>query len=92
MPGPSGQTGPVPLYLPPSRAKPPPPPARTDDRRAAAVGLGVWIVLLVVALAVPRVRGAAGGHGLGACVAGVVIGLAFLTYLHRRDRRVRGRS
>jgi len=79
----------VPLYLPPSRAKPPPAPARTDDRRAAAVGLGVWVVLLVLALTLPRVREAAGGHGLGACVAGVVIGVTFLAYLHRRDRRAR---
>jgi hypothetical protein len=59
----------VPLYLPPSRAKPPPLPARTDDLRAAA-----------------------GGHGLGACVAGIVLGLLFLAYLHRRDRRARERS
>jgi membrane protein DedA with SNARE-associated domain len=81
----------VPLYLPPSRAKPPPPPARTDDRRAAVVGLAVWVVLLVVAVAVPRVRATAGGHGLGACVAGVVIGLVFLAYLQRRDRRARRR-
>ena len=81
----------MPLYLPPSKAKPPPPPLRTDDRRAALVGLGVWIVLLVVAVAVPQVRDAEHSRWLGTCVAGIGIGLVFLAYLHRRDRRARRR-
>jgi len=82
----------VPLYLPPSKAKPPPAPLRTDDRRAAAVGLAVWTLLLVVGLAVPQVRDALPGRFLGTCVAGTAIGLIFLAYLHRRDRRARARA
>jgi Protein of unknown function (DUF2530) len=79
----------VPLFLPPSKAKPPPPPLRTDDRRAVLVGLGVWVVLLLVAVAVPEVRRTGEGRWLGSCVAGIVLGLVALGYLHRRDRRER---
>ena len=84
---PAGDTGPVPLFLPPSKAKPPPPPLRTDDRRAVLVGLAVWAVLLVVALVVPEVRSSGGGRWLGSCVAGLALGLVGLAFLHRRDRR-----
>ncbi|NAZ84084.1 hypothetical protein GTR02_19950, partial [Kineococcus sp. R8] len=66
--------------------------ARTDDRRAAAIGLLVWTVLLAVALAVPQVRDTGQGRWLGSCVAGIVIGLVFLAYLHRRDRRASTRA
>ncbi|PRY12827.1 DUF2530 domain-containing protein [Kineococcus rhizosphaerae] len=79
----------MPLFLPPSKAKPPPPPLRTDDRRAVLVGLGVWAVLLVVALAVPEVRGTGEGRWLGSCVAGLLLGLVGLGYVHRRERRGR---
>ncbi|NIZ92801.1 hypothetical protein [Kineococcus rubinsiae] len=82
----------MPLYLPPSKAKPPPAPLRTDDRRAAAVGLAAWTALLVLALTVPQVRDALPGGRLGTCVAGIGIGLVFLAYLHRRDRRARERA
>ncbi|WP_432492823.1 DUF2530 domain-containing protein [Kineococcus auxinigenes] len=77
----------MPLYLPPSRAKPPPPPLRTDDRRAVLVGLAVWGVLLVVALVVPEVRATGEGRWLGSCTAGIVLGLVGLGYVHRRERR-----
>ena len=75
------------LVLHPSEAKPAPPPLRTDDRRAVLVGLVVWAVLLVVALAVPEVRRTGEGRWLGSCVAGLALGLIALAYLHRRDRR-----
>ena len=77
----------MPLFLPPSRAKPPPPPMRTDDRLAVLVGLAVWVVLLLVAVAVPEVRGTGQGRWLGSCVAGVVLGLLGLAFVHRRDHR-----
>jgi len=80
-------TGPVPLFLPPSKAKPPPPPLRTDDRRAVLVGLGVWAVLLVVAIAVPEVRSTGEGRWLGSCVAGLLLGLIGLAFVYRRDKR-----
>ncbi|NYD21429.1 DUF2530 domain-containing protein [Kineococcus aurantiacus] len=79
----------MPLFLPPSKAKPPPPPLKTDDRRAVLVGLGVWAVLLVVALAVPEVRSTGEGRWLGSCVAGLALGLVGLAHVHRRGRRSR---
>ncbi|MEW1959331.1 DUF2530 domain-containing protein [Kineococcus sp. NPDC059986] len=82
----------MPLFLPPSKAKPPPPPMRTDDRRAVLVGLGVWAVLLVVALAVPEVRSTGEGRWLGSCIAGLALGLVGLAYVHRRERRSRRRA
>ena len=77
----------MPLFLPPSKAKPPPPPLRTDDRRAVLVGLGVWAVLLVVALVVPEVRSTGEGRWLGSCVAGLLLGVVGLAFVHRRDGR-----
>ncbi|WP_432533959.1 DUF2530 domain-containing protein [Kineococcus arenarius] len=82
----------MPLYLPPSRAKPPPPPLRTDDRRAVLVGLAVWGVLLVVALVVPEVRDTGEGRWLGSCIAGIALGLIGLGYVHRRERRAARRQ
>lgn len=79
----------MPLFLPPSKAKPPPPPLETDDRRAVLVGLGVWAMLLVVALVVPEVRSTGEGRWLGSCIAGIVLGLIGLAYVHRRERRSR---
>ncbi len=84
-----GDTGRVPLFLPPSKAKPPPPPMKTDDRRAVLVGLGVWALLLVVALVVPEVRATGEGRWLGSCIAGLVLGLIGLAHVHRRERRSR---
>lgn len=80
----------MPLFLPPSKAKPPPPPMVTDDRRAVLVGLAVWFVLLLVALFVPEVRATGQGRWLGSCVAGLLLGLVGLAFVHRRDRRRRG--
>jgi len=80
----------VPLFLPPSKAKPPPPPLATDDRRAVVVGLVVWGVLLAVAIAVPQVRSTGEGRWLGSCIAGLALGLIGLAYVHRKDRRDRG--
>ncbi|WP_432511238.1 DUF2530 domain-containing protein [Kineococcus sp. SYSU DK001] len=79
----------MPLFLPPSKAKPPPPPVRTDDRRPVLVGLVVWAVLLGVAIAVPEVRDTGEGRWLGSCVAGLALGLVGLAHLHRRGRRGR---
>ena len=62
---------------------------RTDDRLAVLVGLAVWAVLLLVAVAVPEVRGTGQGRWLGSCVAGVVLGLLGLAFVHRRDHRDR---
>lgn len=80
----------MPLFLPPSKAKPPPPPMVTDDRRAVLVGLAVWFVLLLVALFVPEVRATGQGRWLGSCMAGLLLGLVGLAFVHRRDRRRRG--
>ncbi len=77
----------MPLFLPPSKAKPPPPPLRTDDRRAVLVGLGAWTVLLVVAIAVPEVRSTGEGRWLESCIAGIALGLIGLAHVHRRTRR-----
>ncbi|WP_432491092.1 DUF2530 domain-containing protein [Kineococcus gypseus] len=82
----------MPLYLPPSKAKPPPPPLRTDERRPVLVGLVVWAVLLGVALAVPEVRATGEGRWLGSCVAGLALGLVGLAHVHRRERRAARRG
>ncbi|WP_432523937.1 DUF2530 domain-containing protein [Kineococcus sp. SYSU DK006] len=79
----------MPLFLPPSKAKPPPPPLVTDDRRPVLVGLAVWAVLLVVALVVPEVRSTGQGRWLGSCIAGLALGLVGLAHVHRRERRAR---
>ncbi|GAA4992419.1 DUF2530 domain-containing protein [Kineococcus glutinatus] len=77
------------LVLRPGEAEPPPEPLHTDDRRAVLVGTVVWLVLLVVVLAAPSVRPGGDGRAVGACVAGVLLGLLALGYLSRRDRRER---
>ncbi len=70
------------LYLRDSERRPDPHPVKTDDRAAVLVGLGLWIVALVVTMLV-----AGPGAALWTCVAGVVLGALLLTYVGVRARR-----
>lgn len=76
------------LYLRPEERRPDPEPLRTDDRKAVLVGMAVWGVLLVVALARREdLRAAGNGWWLWVCIAGLLLGGAGLAYLHRRAVR-----
>lgn len=62
----------------------------TDDRKAVLVGIGVWLVALVVCL-VDRERLVAHGDGwwVGVCLAGAGLGVVGLAHLHRQELRRR---
>ncbi len=72
------------LYLRDSERRPDPEPVKTDDRTAVLVGLGLWIVALVV---VTLVVGQ--GEALWTCLAGIVLGAALLAYVEARALRRR---
>ena len=78
------------LYQRSADRRPDPPPLDTDDRAAVLVGIGLWVVALVLAL-VLNGRLAEQGHSWWAwtAVAGIGLGLAGLLYL-RRVRPPRG--
>jgi hypothetical protein len=78
------------ILLHPVERRPDPEPLRTDDRKAVLVGIGVWLVLGVVALVrVDELRADDRGWWLWCCAAGVALGLAGLAYLHVREVRRR---
>jgi hypothetical protein len=85
--------GGVRLYLAPHERRPDPEPLLTDDRKAVLVGTGVWVVLLVAAIAT---RGALAESGrtwwIWTCAAGAGLGLLGLAYLHHREVRQRRES
>ena len=73
------------LYLRSRDRRPDPPPLPTNDRLAVLVGMAVWAVLWIVALAL---RGwlADAGHGwwIWTPPAAIVLGFLGLLYLRRR--------
>ncbi|WP_432546063.1 DUF2530 domain-containing protein [Kineococcus sp. SYSU DK004] len=80
----------MPLHLPPSKAAPPPAPLQHDDRVPVLVGTLAWALALVAGLAVPALREAGRGNWLGACVAGLALGLVGGLVVARRRRRHAG--
>lgn len=76
------------LRVRPEDRRPDPPPLDTDDRRAVAVGIAVWLVLLVLSVALhDRLVAAGRGWWLSVCVAAVLLGVVGLVHLQRRYRR-----
>ncbi len=76
------------LYQRSADRRPDPEPLRTDDRATILVGIGAWVVALVVTL-VLHDRLAAGGRGWWTWTAlvGIGLGLVGLDYLRRHERR-----
>lgn len=73
------------LWLKDSERLPDPPPVVTDDRKAILVGLAVWVVALIVALALAIFSAnQAAWTVLWTCAVGIVLGGAGLLYTHRR--------
>ena len=71
------------LWLRDDERRPDPVPAKTDDRRAVLVGLGLWLVALVVVLAV----GGAGTTAMWTVVVGLALGALGMGYLTAARRR-----
>ena len=71
------------LWLRDGERRPDPVPVKTDDRRAVLVGLGLWVVALVVLLIV----GVPSGTWLWTVVVGLVLGVLGLGYLTVTRRR-----
>jgi heme A synthase len=67
--------------------KPDPPPLQTNDVRAVAVGIGLWVVLLIVlAFLHPTLQRHHTTWWYGVCVAGIVLGMLGLWQVSRRRR------
>jgi hypothetical protein len=75
------------LYQRSADRRPDPPPLATNDRVPVLVGIGLWLVALVVAL-VMHDRLAADDHTwwIWTAAAGAALGLAGLVYLRRHGR------
>jgi uncharacterized protein DUF2530 len=75
------------LYQRSADRRPDPPPLATDDRTTVLVGIGVWLVALVVAL---LMHGRLADEGrtwwIWTAVTGAVLGLVGLAYLRRHGR------
>jgi hypothetical protein len=73
------------LWLRDDERRPDPVPVKTDDRRAVLVGLGLWVIALVVVLIVggPLV----GGTWIWTIVVGIALGVFGLGYLTVTRRR-----
>ncbi|MGO4300869.1 DUF2530 domain-containing protein [Leifsonia sp. RAF41] len=65
------------LWLRDDERRPDPVPVKTDDRRAVLVGLGLWVIALVVLL----VFGVGTGTWMWTIVVGIVLGILGLGYL-----------
>ena len=65
------------LWLRDDERRPDPVPVKTDDRRAVLVGLGLWVVALVVLL----VFGVGTGTWMWTIGVGIVLGVLGLGYL-----------
>ncbi len=75
------------LYLRSRDRRPDPPPLATDDRLTVLVGMVVWAVLWVAALALhERLADDGRGWWVWTPPAGIVLGALGLLYLRRRPR------
>jgi hypothetical protein len=75
------------LFLKDSERRPDPSPVKTDDRRPILVGIGGWLVALVVVLVLfAPLAESANRWLLWTCVVGLVLGLAGLVYAAKRPR------
>jgi sterol desaturase/sphingolipid hydroxylase (fatty acid hydroxylase superfamily) len=74
------------LALRPESRKPAPDPVPVSMRPVFLVGIGAWLVALVVAL-VLWLTDAAGPHGVWACVTGAALGAVGLAWTRRRPGR-----
>jgi hypothetical protein len=76
------------LWLKDSERRPDPVPVQTDDRKAVLVGLGLWLVALVVVLIVFGPLAEAGQQWwVWTCVAGLALGVIGVLYTHHRHTR-----
>jgi hypothetical protein len=77
----------VPLYQRSADRRPDPPSLPTNDRTTVLVGIGLWLLALVVTLVM---RGRLDDDGrtwwIWTAVTGVALGLAGLVYLRRHGR------
>jgi hypothetical protein len=77
----------VPLYQRSAGRRPDPPPLATNDRVTVLIGIGLWVVALVVTLVM---RGRLADEGrtwwIWTALTGIVLGLAGLVYLRRHGR------
>ena len=71
------------LWLRDNERRPDPVPVKTDDRRAVLVGLGLWLIALVVVLVV----GVGTVTWMWTIVVGLILGVLGLGYLTVRRRR-----
>ena len=75
------------LWLKDSERRPDPEPVKTDDRKAMLVGLGLWLVALVILLLLLGPLTTAGlDWWLWCCVAGLALGILGLVVTHRSRR------
>jgi hypothetical protein len=74
----------------PAPRRPAPEPLATSDVAAVAVGTGLWVIALVLALGLHD-RLADGGRGdwVWVAAAGVFLGLVGLRHVRRRSARLR---
>jgi hypothetical protein len=74
------------LALRPERRKPAPDPVPVSMRPVFLVGIGAWLVALVVAV-VLWLTGAVGPHGAVTCAVGAALGVVGLVWTARRPGR-----
>jgi FtsH-binding integral membrane protein len=75
------------LYQRSADRRPDPPPLATDDRATVLVGIGLWLVALVVTLVLHAHLADQGRTWwIWTAVTGVLLGLAGLVYLRRHGR------
>ncbi len=75
------------LYQRSADRRPDPPPLATDDRATVLVGIGLWLVALVVTLVLhARLADQGRTWWIWTAVTGVLLGLAGLVYLRRHGR------
>ncbi|MHA6695593.1 DUF2530 domain-containing protein [Homoserinimonas sp. A520] len=72
------------LWLKDSERRPDPVPPKTDDRKPILIGIGLWLVALVAVLLLGPLLAPADRWWVWACVAGLVLGVIGLIYIHRR--------